>query len=85
MKPIKHFVLMAALITSSVISLYSSKGIAAEYTLRYGHVQALDHPHHKAALYFADKLQKATSNRVEVKIFPAAQIGANGRWLNPFS
>lgn len=75
MKHIKHLVLVAVFISFLAVFLFSSLGITAEYTLRYGHIQTVNHPNQKAALYFAEKMAQATNNRVEIKIFPAGQLG----------
>lgn len=48
---------------------------SAEYTLRLGHGLPLKHVYQFTAEYFAKRLAEETQNRVEVKIFPTAQLG----------
>lgn len=46
-----------------------------EFTLKFGHDQAPEHAYNQAALYFADQVNKKTNGRVEIKVFPNAQLG----------
>lgn len=44
-------------------------------TLRFGHIQSPEHPHQKAALFFADRVKAMTNGRIVVQVFPAGQLG----------
>jgi len=43
--------------------------------LKFGHVVQTTHPVHESAVYFADKVKEFTNGRIQIKIFPARQLG----------
>lgn len=45
------------------------------YTLRLGHVLAADHPYEFGSKKFAELVAQYTNNKVQVKTYPAGQIG----------
>ncbi|WP_203364021.1 TRAP transporter substrate-binding protein [Bacillus sp. REN10] len=51
----------------------SSKGGKIE--IRIGHDSNVQHPVHKALLEFEKSVEKKTDGKVDIKIFPAAQLG----------
>lgn len=57
---------------ASVIACGGGEG---SYELRLGHDQTDGHPYDLAAKRFADGVMEATQGAVEVKVFPAAQLG----------
>lgn len=48
---------------------------AEKILVRLGHVAPTDNPYHLGAVEFAQKVSEATGGRVEVQIFPNAQLG----------
>ncbi|MBP1934701.1 TRAP transporter substrate-binding protein [Ammoniphilus resinae] len=44
-------------------------------TIKFGHSSETSEPTHKAALAFAEKVKERTGGAVEVKVYPAEQIG----------
>lgn len=56
----------------------SSDAPAASATvLKIGHVEAEDRSTHKALLQFKDELESKTEGRIEVQIFPNAELGGD--------
>ena len=49
---------------------------AGTIEIKLGHIWALDHPLHQAALKFAQEVDKATNGTVKVQVFPASQLGS---------
>jgi len=43
--------------------------------LTLGHGAAIDHPRHRAALLFAERVAQLSAGRIEIEIFPAASMG----------
>lgn len=43
--------------------------------LKAGHGVQTDHAYHKGITYFADLVKEKTNGRVEIQVFPAAQLG----------
>lgn len=65
---------LAALVGAAfVVSACSSEG--AEVVLRLAHDQTYGHPYHLAAVSFAERVEEATAGAVQIRIFPAAQLG----------
>lgn len=56
-----------------VASACSNDG--SEIVLRLAHDQTEAHPYHLAAVRFAERVEEATQGAVQVRIFPAAQLG----------
>jgi tripartite ATP-independent transporter DctP family solute receptor len=61
-------VLVAAITVSGAAS-------AQEYTLKLGHDQTDGHPYDLGVERFAEGVKEATKGAVEIKIYPAAQLG----------
>jgi tripartite ATP-independent transporter DctP family solute receptor len=51
--------------------------LAQTITIRIGHVLAPTEPTHIAALEVAKRVKERTNGRVEIQVFPAAQLGSN--------
>lgn len=52
------------------------------YVLKFGHDQAPDHAYNQAAKWFADEVNKRTNGRVQIKVFPNAQLGEESTMLD---
>ena len=57
----------------ATVLLTSFSAHAADY--KFAHVYEVSHPLHKAAEMAAEKITKATDGRVNIKVFPASQLG----------
>lgn len=44
--------------------------------LKFGHYAAETHPGHKAAVMFADAVKQRTGGKINIKIYPANQMGS---------
>ncbi len=55
---------------------------AAAVTMRFGSDSPIGAPHTKSALVMKELIESRTSGRVQVAIFPDAQLGNNGAMLN---
>ncbi len=62
---------------AGVLTLAPLAASAADVTLRMAHVVREGDPAYKACELFKSKVESMTDGRVEVKIFPAAQLGNN--------
>ncbi len=62
------FLIIFSIIASSVFS-------AEVKVIRLGHIRAVDHPTHKAALKFKEVLEDLSKGRFEVRVFPNSQLG----------
>ena len=51
-------------------------GTDGVYTLKFGHDQMEDTPHHMAAVRFKELVEERTDGHVQVTIFPAQQLGS---------
>lgn len=59
----------------AVLMLASCGRPGAEYELRLGHDQPERHPYHQAMERLARGVSEATAGAVQIRIFPAAQLG----------
>ncbi len=48
---------------------------AGAQTVKFASVAAEDHPHHKAFLFFADRVKELTNGKLIVEVFPNSQLG----------
>ena len=64
-----------AVLTTGIFAEGSSEGAADSYTLRLSHVLPTDHQNHKTAVKFAELVKEKTGGKVNIEIFPAAQLG----------
>jgi tripartite ATP-independent transporter DctP family solute receptor len=51
--------------------------LAAQYVMKFGHDMPEDSAQHVAALKYADLVKERTKGRVEVRVFPAQQLGTD--------
>jgi TRAP-type transport system periplasmic protein len=59
-----------------VMSLTTGHAEAAEYTLTAGHDQPTDASYHALLTKFAELVGERTDGRIEVRVFPGAQLGS---------
>jgi TRAP-type transport system periplasmic protein len=55
---------------------------AAPVTMRFGSDSPMGSPHTKSALVLKDLVERGTSGRVQVTVFPDGQLGGNGLMTN---
>lgn len=60
-----------------LFSILTRRGEAAEFTYKYATGQDPTHPVNKRAQEALDRIREATSGRVEIKLFPANQLGSD--------
>ncbi len=58
------------------------KASAAPITMRFGSDSPIGAPHTKSALVMKDLIEKGTSGRIQVIVFPDAQLGGNTAMTN---
>ncbi len=68
-------ILKAGALALSLLAL-ASTAFAQEYTIRLSHGDNETNPTHITALAFAERVAEYTQGRIEVKIFPANQLGS---------
>lgn len=56
-------------------TLMATTAMAADVTLKLGHLANEENIWHKAALHFAEEVEKGTEGRVEVQVFPNESLG----------
>ena len=67
-----------ALVVGLALSLALPVGAqAAQWTMKFGHDMPEDSAQHAAALKYADLVKERTKGRVEVRVFPAQQLGTD--------
>jgi tripartite ATP-independent transporter DctP family solute receptor len=57
------------------VLLAAGGSLAAEYTLKLGHLANEDHSWHKATLKFAEEVEKLSGGRIVCQVFPNEQLG----------
>jgi tripartite ATP-independent transporter DctP family solute receptor len=67
--------LVAAALAGASLTLGGTAGLAAEVTLKLGHLANEENIWHKASLKFAEEVAALTDGRVEVKVFPNETLG----------
>ncbi|WP_200978761.1 TRAP transporter substrate-binding protein [Echinicola sp. 20G] len=78
MKFVNYFkpkIFLKLLIFISLFSLYSCKGTGGKTVIKLGHGLDTNHPVHSAMLYMADKLEEKSGGKMELKVYPNAQLG----------
>ncbi|MFG1201355.1 TRAP transporter substrate-binding protein [Xanthobacter aminoxidans] len=60
-----------------LFSILTRRGEAAEFTYKYATGQDPTHPVNKRAQEALDRIREATSGRIEIKLFPANQLGSD--------
>jgi C4-dicarboxylate-binding protein DctP len=67
--------LAASLLALSLVSIAPGRAPAAEFSLKFAHVLVAETPAGKAAERFGALVAERTKGRVEVKVYPAGQLG----------
>src|SRR3990170_445248 len=67
--------LAATALVGASLTLGGTSGLAAEVTLKLGHLANEENIWHKASLKFAEEVAALTNGRVEVKVFPNETLG----------
>ncbi|MEZ5476518.1 MAG: TRAP transporter substrate-binding protein [Thiolinea sp.] len=67
--------LKKSLLAGAVALLVSGPALAADVTLKLGHLANEDNIWHKAALKFGDELKSLTDGRIEVEVYPNESLG----------
>lgn len=49
----------------------------AKITMKLGHISPTDHHYHIGSMMFSDLVKKMTNGEIDVKVFPANQLGKN--------
>ena len=58
------------------VALIAAPGMASAKTvLKLGHLAPTDHPYHAASMLFHDLVAKKSNGDIEIKVFPANQLG----------
>lgn len=73
------------LLTSAVLGaaiLGSQASLAADYTLKFGHLANEEHIWHQAAVKFKEEVEAKSDGRIEVQLFPNEQLGAEMDVIN---
>jgi tripartite ATP-independent transporter DctP family solute receptor len=79
MKIFRNAFIMIFIVLSLIVSIGCGKG-GSEKTkgtinLKLGHALDINHPVHKAMVFWADTLKKVSDGRIMIKIYPAGQLG----------
>lgn len=70
-----HKVLLGALIALLCCALTPINASAAKYQIKFGHDHKDTSPHHQAALWLKNKLEKESNGEIEVTIYPTQMLG----------
>lgn len=70
------------LLASTIALLGSANVMAADLTLKLGHLANEENIWHKAALKFGEELKAATEGRIEVEVFPNESLGKEMDLIN---
>lgn len=65
-----------ALAGTGASAFIAGRANAQAKVLRFGHLHSVDSPVHKGIAKAAEEIEKATSGRYKVNIFPSSQLGA---------
>lgn len=69
------FIVLSVILLSSFVS-HSRAAEANKVTIRLGHILNTENATHLGAVRFSEIVSKATNGRIEVKVFPASQLGS---------
>jgi TRAP-type transport system periplasmic protein len=67
--------LLILFLSASFICSCKSDPDKPEFTLRFGHIVNEDNTWHKAAIRFKEEVEKKSSGRIQIKIYPNEQLG----------
>ena len=73
----KRLSIICCLVMMGLFMIFSVTGFAAtaKYNWKLASVLPDSHPVHKALVYFADEVGKATKGEVKITVYPAGQLG----------
>ncbi|MBT0957427.1 DctP family TRAP transporter solute-binding subunit [Alphaproteobacteria bacterium KMM 3653] len=66
----------SGLLAASLAALTPVAALAADVTIRLGHVLPESHSWHSAATGFAEEVNSRTEGRVAIEVFPSGQLGS---------
>jgi TRAP-type transport system periplasmic protein len=81
-KQSKYMVMVIGVFFLMISFVGIGKAADAEFTLKFGHVEATTHAFQQTANYFASEVNKKTNGRVKVSVFPTAQLGSEMAMLD---
>lgn len=71
----KYSKLAKTLIGALAAGLVATSALAADMTLKLGHLANEDNPWHKASVKFGEELSRLTDGRIVVEVFPNESLG----------
>ncbi|RUX87911.1 TRAP transporter substrate-binding protein [Mesorhizobium sp. M7D.F.Ca.US.004.01.2.1] len=74
--------ILSAFLIAATAALTAAAANAAEFELRVGHNGGIDHPYQKGFEAFKKIAEEKSGGRIEVQIFPSAQLGAEDKVNN---
>lgn len=74
--------LKKTLLTGLAVTLLSTSAMAADITLKLGHLSNEDNTWHKASVKFGEELKALTNGRIEVEVFPNSSLGKEMDLIN---
>ena len=77
LRPTRRAFLAGAAAAFPLVSILSRPANAAEFRLKYATGQAVTHPVNIRAQEAIDRIREATSGRVDIRLFPANQLGSD--------
>lgn len=69
--------LLAGAAAIPMVTIISRRGDAAEFSYKYASGQDPTHPINKRAQEAVDRIRNASNGRIEIKVFPANQLGSD--------
>ncbi|SBW05938.1 putative TRAP dicarboxylate transporter-DctP subunit [uncultured delta proteobacterium] len=78
----RNRVFFSLTMTCAILLLSVQTIFAAEFSLKYAHVQPDTHVTNRSALWLADQLKKETNGRIELKVFPSGVLGRDNEMLD---
>ncbi len=78
MKVFRNAFVMIFIVLTMIISAGcggGGKDTSGKINLKLGHALDINHPVHKAMVFWADTLKKSTDGRINIKIYPGGQLG----------
>ena len=67
--------LSKTLLGALAAGMLATSALAADMTLKLGHLANEDNPWHKASVKFGDELKRLTDGRIEVEVYPNESLG----------
>lgn len=67
--------LFLGILTLAFLGQSTAAFCKAKYVIKFAHLIQVESPQHNAALYFKKLVEERSNGRVEVQVYPAAQLG----------